>query len=248
MIQIAILIAVLLFMRRLPFIIRVIRWNLIDLYRFFKGPRKIHLYGVWMFCGLPGAGKTVGMTEYLYRMRKKYGDKIYISTNYGFEFEDFPLKHWEILLEEYDRPVIFGYDEIQNEFSCRDYKNFPYSLVKMLTQNRKGNGKQIVCSAQIFTDPDKHIRDLCNYVYDCKTVCFNRVTKLRKYLKSDYLMYMEELDYRKKNKIPCSRYSFIQDDYLRSLYDSYALIESSRNKEYLSADEKLISALAERLQ
>lgn len=80
----------------------------------------------------------MALTEYLTRMRKKYGDKIYICTNYGFRDEDFKLTHWRDLLSDYDKPVIFGYDEIQNEFNSRDYQNFPFELVTMLTQNRKG--------------------------------------------------------------------------------------------------------------
>lgn len=33
-----------------------------------------------------------------------------------------------MLLWEYDKPVIFAYDEIQNEFNSRNYRNFPYEL------------------------------------------------------------------------------------------------------------------------
>lgn len=122
----------------LPFLFRVLPWWCRDIYKYFKYPRKIHLYGIWLYCGLYGQGKTMALTEYLTRMRKKYGDKIYICTNYGFRDEDFKLTHWRDLLSDYDKPVIFGYDEIQNEFNSRDYQNFPFELVTMLTQNRKG--------------------------------------------------------------------------------------------------------------
>ena len=89
--------------------LKVLRLNLIDLWRFFRNPKKVHLYGIWLYCGLYGQGKTMALTEYLTRMRKKYGDKIYISTNYGFKDEDFPLTNWKDLLTEYDKPVVFGY-------------------------------------------------------------------------------------------------------------------------------------------
>lgn len=65
----------------LPFLFRVLPWWCRDIYRYFKYPRKIHLYGIWLYCGLYGQGKTMALTEYLTRMRKKYGDKIYICTN-----------------------------------------------------------------------------------------------------------------------------------------------------------------------
>lgn len=228
----------------LPFMLRVARWLVVDIYRFFKNPRKVHLYGIWLYCGLYGQGKTMALTEYLTRMREKYGDKIYISTNYGFKDEDFPLDNWKDLLTEYDRPVIFGYDEIQNEFNSRDYKNFPYELVKLLTQNRKGNGKQIVGTAQRYMRVDKTIRELCTHVIECKKSCFGRVTRLRKYDVEDYEQMLNEIDVIKKHKIPCLRRKFIQTDKLRDSYDSFKMIDSARTKEYVTASEKLAEALA----
>lgn len=232
------------FIRNLPFLIKVSRWIVVDIYRFFKYPRKIHLYGIWLYCGLYGQGKTMALTEYLTRMRDKYGDKIYISTNYGFKDEDFPLDNWKDLLTEYDRPVIFGYDEIQNEFNSRDYRNFPYELVKLLTQNRKGHGKQIVGTAQRFGRVDKTIRELCTHVVECKRSFFGRVTRTKTYDIEDYEMFVNEIDITKKRKIPCKRYKFIQTDDLRNAYDSFKMLDSARTKEYVSADEKLLSILA----
>lgn len=235
------------FLCSLPFLVSVSRWLVVDAWRFFTKPRKIHLYGVWLYLGLPGAGKTVSLTEYLIRMREKYGDKIYISTNYGFKDEDFPITHWRDLLTTYDRPVIFGYDEVQNEFNSRDYKNFPYELVKLLTQNRKGHGKQIVCTAQRFGRVDKTIRELCSHVVECRTRWGGRVTYTRKYDIEDYDMYLNEIDVIKKRKIPYQRYRFIQTDKLRNSYDSFKMLESAKTKEYVSASEKLALLLAEKL-
>ena len=246
-VYIALLFGILLFIRRLPYFIRVFRWLIVDLFRLFTQPRKIHLYGIWLYCGLYGQGKTMALTEYLTRMREKYGDKIYISTNYGFKGEDFPLNNWQDLLTEYDRPVIFGYDEIQNEFNSRDYRNFPYELVKLLTQNRKGHGKQIVGTAQRFTRVDKTIRELCTHVVECKKAWFGRVTKLKKYDVEDYEMFLNEIDVMKKHKIPCQRYRFIQTDKLRESYDSFKMLDTARTKEYVSASEKLAMQLAEKL-
>lgn len=237
----------LLILTKCPMYVKVIRWWIIDLIRFFKFPKEVHLYGIWLYCGLYGQGKTMALTEYLTRMRAKYGDKIYISTNYGFKDEDFPLNNWKELLTEYDKPVIFGYDEIQNEFNSRDYKNFPYELVRLLTQNRKGHGKQIVGTAQRFGRVDKTIRELCTHVIECKKSGFGRITKLRKYDVEDYEMLLNEVDIAKKRKIPFQRYSFIQTDQLRESYNSFQMLESARNKEYISASEKLAQRLAESL-
>lgn len=234
---------ILFFVFWLPFFCRVLPWLFRDIYRFFKNSRKVHLYGIWLFCGLYGQGKTMGLTEYLVRMRKKYGDKIYICTNYGFKDEDFALSHWRDLLSEYDKPVIFGYDEIQNEFNSRDYQNFPFELVTMLTQNRKGNGKQIVGTAQRFGRVDKTIRELCTHVIECKRAYFGRVTKLKTYDVEDYEQYLHEIDVMKKRKIPFRRYKFIQTDELRNAYDSFQMLDSAKKREYISQSERNLSGL-----
>lgn len=246
-VYIALFVGAFVFLRQLPYMLKVFRWLMVDLYRLFSEPRKVHLYGIWLYCGLYGQGKTMALTEYLSRMREKYGDKIYISTNYGFKGEDFPLEKWEDLLTEYDRPVIFGYDEIQNEFNSRNYMNFPYELVKLLTQNRKGHGKQIVGTAQRYMRVDKTIRELCTHVVECKKAWFGRVTKLKKYDVEDYEMFLNEIDVVKKHKIPCQRYRFIQTDELRDMYDSFKMLDSARTKEYVSASEKVALRVAEKL-
>lgn len=214
-------------------------WKLRDIVSFIRHPkRKLHLYGIWLYCGLYGGGKTMALTEYLSRMRKRYGDRIYISTNYGFKGEDFPLNDWKELLTEYDRPVIFGYDEIQNEFNSRNYKNFPYELVRLLTQNRKGHGKQIVGTAQRYCRVDKVIRELCTHVVECHTL-LGRWTFLKRYDAEDYEEMLHQVDVMKKHKVPCRRSSFIQTDKLRNDYDSFQMLESAKMKEYVTASEKL---------
>lgn len=220
-------------------LIQFIYWKIKDIINFIKHPkRKLHLYGIWLYCGLYGGGKTMALSHYLSKMRKRYGNKIYISTNYGFKEEDFPLLSWKELLTEYDRPVIFGYDEIQNEFNSHDYKNFPYELVRLLTQNRKGNGKQIVGTAQRFIRVDKVIRELCTHVVECHTL-LGRWTFLKKYDAEDYDEMLHQVDVVKKHKVPSRRSSFVQNDKLRDSYDSFQMLESAKTKEYISASEKL---------
>lgn len=218
---------------------RFIYWKIRDYIAYCRNPDKpLHLYGIWLYCGLYGQGKTMALTEYLTRMRKQYGNRIYISTNYGFKDEDFPLLSWQELLTTYDRPVIFGYDEIQNEFNSRDYKNFPYELVRLLTQNRKGNGKQIVGTAQRYCRVDKVIRELCSHVVECRTLG-GRWTFLRKYDVDDYEEMLHQVDVMKKGKVPKKRYQFVQSDKLRNSYDSFQMLETAKTKEYVSAQEKL---------
>ncbi len=226
---------------KLPIFLELIKWKIFDLYKSFKDEEKVHLYGIKMYVGLYGMGKTIALTEYLNDMRKIYGDKIYIATNYFFEGQDFEIAHWRDLLVEYDKPVIFGYDEIQNEFNSRDYNNFPHELLTLLTQNRKGNGKQIVCTAQRFVRVDKIFRELCQEVIECKTI-LGRLTSLRGYDWEDYEMLINTASVDKKIKVrPRFKKRFVQTDNLRGMYNSYQMLENAKNKDYLTKKERSIS-------
>ena len=67
-------------------IVQFIYWKFVDFFRFIKNPKRpLHLYGIWLYCGLYGCGKTMALSHYLATMRKRYGDRVYISTNYGFK-------------------------------------------------------------------------------------------------------------------------------------------------------------------
>lgn len=198
---------------------------------------QLRLYGIYGFFGLPGKGKTMAMSKYLQNMRKRYGNDIYIMTNYFYNDQDFAFGSWRDLLKEYDKPLIVAWDEIQNEFNSRDFKNFPISLLTLLTQVRKKNGIQILYTAQRWHFVDKNFRTLSFGCYECSTVlgCYT-IAKL--YDPVDYDNLCSQSDYSKRMKIkPTSYFSFVQSDALRSCYNSFQMLESAKSKEYLSREE-----------
>lgn len=222
---------------------RLIYWKLKDLRNSFKNKDKkqIHLYGIYGFFGLPGHGKTISMTYELMCLRKKYGDQIYIFTNYGFLEEDAPFSNWRMLLETYDKPAVFAWDEVQNEFNSRDFKNFPIELLTLLTQNRKGNGKRIYYTAQRYNRVDKVFRELSFLVGDCRTI-FGRYTRVRWFDTEDYEMLQSTPNVNLRIKIkPRRTDKFIQTDIIRDNYDSYKMLESAKSKDYM--DRKEISLI-----
>lgn len=222
---------------KFPKLFDFIKWKLIDLYRVKKYGRNLHIYGIIGIVGLYGGGKTIALSQYLTRMKEKYGDEILISTNYCFNKEDFPLTSWKDLLKEYDKPIIFGYDELQNEFNSREYKDFPIELMTLLTQNRKGKGKQIIYTTQDYTTVDKNFRRLTQKVLACKTR-FGRYTSVRRYDRENFEQLDKEVNVNRKMKIRSSRYSFIQTDDLRNSYDSYKMLESAKSKQYIDREER----------
>lgn len=202
-----------------------------------KKREKLRLYGIYGFFGLPGKGKTMAMSWYLRFMRKKYGDKIYIMTNYCYKDEDFAFTGWRDLLKHYDKPLIVAWDEVQNEFNSRDFKSFPIALLSILTQVRKDNGIQLLYTAQRWHFVDKNFRSLTFGCYECNTI-LGRYTFAKMYDPVDYDNLCSQSDYEKRRKIkPHKIIDFIQTDSLRDCYDSYKMLETAVSKEYMDRAE-----------
>ena len=127
-------------------------------------------YGVTMYCGQQGAGKTVAMTEYLERMRKKHPNAL-IVTNYGYVHQTHDFNDWKDFFEIRNGAdgVIFAIDEIQNEFNNQSWKKFPEELLSEITQQRKQKVK-IVCTAQEYLDVAIQLRRQSFFIVDCFTL------------------------------------------------------------------------------
>jgi ATP-dependent Clp protease ATP-binding subunit ClpX len=213
-----------------------------------KRKGKLHLYGIKGFFGLPGTGKTMAMCYELRELRKKYGDGIYIMTNFNYNDQDFVFTSWMDLTRVYDKPLIVAWDEIQNEFNSRDFKNFPIALLTQLTQVRKGNGIRLYYTSQRFGFVDKNFRSLSATVCDCKTL-LGRYTIVKEYDILDYEELQNAVEIDKKRKVhPKSVITFIQTDKLRDSYDSYAMLETAKFKarkgEYMTREEVKNSTIA----
>lgn len=193
-------------------------------------------YGMTMYCGRQGAGKTTAMIEYLERMRIKY-PKALILTNFGYRYETQPFSDWSDFfnVKNGNDGIIFAIDEIQNEFSSMQWKNFPESLLSEITQQRKQRVK-IVCTSQVFTRVAKPLREQCMDVVDCFTLA-GRWTWLKCFDAFDYNKVIDSPTGKDKLRRLYIK-SFVQDDYIRSLFDSYAKIERMSRTEFMSKQER----------
>ncbi|NFL40090.1 hypothetical protein [Clostridium botulinum] len=224
-----------------PILFRLIGWIIKDIIKKFKTryeEKRIHIYGIYGYFGLPGKGKTMALAELGLRYREKYKDKIYIVDNFGFKYSNwhFDSANWKELLIEQDKPVLYLFDEIQNIFNSRDFKSFPTELLTLLTQNRKGNGKMICYTAQRWGRVDKVFRELTFKCYECKTI-FGRLTKAKGYNWEDYEMLLSTTDIKKKMKIHPITHTFIQTDQIRNSYNSYQMLQIAKDKMYLDRTE-----------
>lgn len=206
-----------------------IPWKLRDLIRFIQlkkgGIRKFRPYGLKMFCGRQGSGKTIGMCWYLEQIRKKYPNCL-IYTNFDYAYQTGALLSLNDLLiyRNGDNGVVFALDEIQNEFSSAASKDFPETLLSEITQQRKQK-ITILSTSQIFSRVAKPLREQCYEVIDCRTF-FGRWTRLKCYDADDYCTVIDNPSPEKKFKLPKKWVqTFIQTDKLRDMYDTYAKIQ-----------------------
>lgn len=195
-----------------------------------KGIKIFKPFGLTMFTGPQGSGKTIGMVDYCLELKKKY-PKSKLYANFKIEGMDGQIKNLRDLLKirNGEDGVIFCIDEIQNEFSTVSSRNFPESLLATITQQRKQR-IHIVASSQVFTRVAKPLREQCYCVVDCRTF-FNRWTRLRAYPADEYNSIIDSNSLDKKRKIRrLWKMSFIQTDELRDKYDTYAVVaRMSRN-------------------
>lgn len=180
-------------------------------------------FGLTLYCGRQGGGKTMAMTEYLERMRKKYPEAI-ICTNFGYKHQNIEMTDWKQLFEVRNglKGVIFAIDEIQNEFNSSAWQKFPEGLLAEITQQRKQRIK-IVGTSQVYTRVVKQLREQTFEVVECRTI-LSRWTFTRAFDAEDYNVVCDRPDAKQKIR-RLWRKNFVQTKKLRNLYDSYAKID-----------------------
>ncbi|MGM0124292.1 hypothetical protein IGI37_001666 [Enterococcus sp. AZ194] len=228
-----------------------IKYVLSDIHRFFKmrkeGLRPFKEYGLRLYSGVQGSGKTMSMVEQLEAYRMDY-KKLLIATNFGYIHQDLPLKSLseipvvaKIAREMGYVGVVIGWDEIQNDFDNQT-RSFPLTILRTITQQRK-QGIKILATSQVFTRVAKPIREQTFEVVQCSTLG-GRWTFEKFYDPIEFEYFIQNPD--KKEKMSCKRkHSFIQTDDLRDLYDSYAVIDSldTLENEQSSAQAQLLYLL-----
>lgn len=196
------------------------------------------LYGIYGIFGLPGTGKTLSLSRELQKIRKQYGDKVLITTNYYYKDQDFPFDDWKILLNDYDRPLVVAWDEIQNVFNSRDYLNFPLEILGVLTQVRKNNGIKIMYTSQRYNFVDKNFRELTYMFADAKTY-LSRYTILKWYDSDDYKTRATTDSVDRKIRIKTQKVeSYLHTEAIRNSYNHKQMLDNVRTKRYMSAKER----------
>lgn len=213
--------------------------------------RKLKLYkeffgwGIHLYTGRFGSGKTVSMCQKAYTLCQKY-PQLSVLTN--LNLTNFP-EHTKVLklntaqdILEAPRDCLVLIDEIGTIFNSRDFSSgktaVPKPLFQHLCQCRKRN-MMILGTVQKYNLLDKQIRDISADVNVCVPAFSHPYTRCIKVYNYD----VDEYDNYCVNRMynPRLNYStmFIQRNLNRELYNTEQLIDNMLGKEYLSDTEIL---------
>lgn len=170
-------------------------------------------YGIYVFCGPQGSGKTLSMVRLSYIIQKKYKNVVMRSnfslpyTQYIKNFEDiFPLKRACVCIDELGL--------IANNSKSKDFSE---PILKITAQNRK-NRRLILTTAQQYYQCNKSIRTQSTYIIDCYCLC-------KRLFINKYYRPVVDNDGNISKTIPDKVDWFVATDKLFSLYDTMEVIE-----------------------
>ena len=215
------------------------------IYHFYRKKKIFNGWGIHLFTGKFGQGKTMLQTIKAYKLACKY-PQLTILTNY--ELKNFP-KHTRILPLNSAQDILNAppdtlvlIDEIGTLFNSRDFSSgknsVPKPLFQHLCQVRKRR-MMIYATVQRFNLLDKQIRDITATVTECSCQGkhpFSRKITALTYDIDEYEAHQMNRMYR---MIPLSSTVCLQKDFYRELYDTSNLIKGLLSKEYLSDEEIL---------
>jgi hypothetical protein len=202
-----------------------------DIYRYIKGKewKKFKGYGIKVFAGLFGSGKSQSAVDYVVRMYHKYHVNI-ISNIKLFGVPYTPLENYQQIIDSSGNTIIL-IDEISTVFNAREWQSFNIDLLFQLLQVRK-NRKMLITTAQRFEHVEKLIRDVTVNVIKCKK--YWRYCVLTCYDAWDYehtplTVYLE----------PIYKVMYFSTDALYNSYDTSEIIDNMKKQKFISNKEVL---------
>ncbi len=219
----------------------VMFYSVKDIITFFREKQwmSFNYYGIDLFIGMFGHGKTLSMTHKAKQIYEKFGKKVRFISNYelvGIPY--IPLVNFEqiVALGEDDNSKYIGtvvlIDEIEDVLSHRNYASFPLPMLHTLTQQRKVK-VYMMCSAQRFFMVDKLFRGLATNVIDCHKIW--RFQNMKYYDAWDYENAMNAQMIQRKANI----WWFVKDGDFDS-YDTTQMISKDMASDFISNDEAIV--------
>ena len=214
-----------------------------------KGWRTFKGWGMHLFIGKFGAGKTSTMVSRAYALCSKYRN-LSIVTNLdlkGFPryTKILPLNSINDILTAPEECLVL-IDEIGTIFNSRDFTNkdaLPKVLFQYLCQCRHRH-LMIYGTVQRWNFLDKQLRDITDTVFSSRMIFAHPFSRLAIVFRYDSKEYDDTYNNPLLPIRPLGGYLYIQTDKLRKLYDTEALISNmlrKRQSDFLSDEEILAS-------
>lgn len=212
-----------------------------DIYDYIKERkwRNFCEYGIDMYVGMFGHGKTLSMTHKARLLYAQYGNSLMFISNYDLMGIPYiPLINFQQLVDlgeelpEGIQGVVVLIDEISSVLSHRNYASFPLELVSMLCQQRKRH-IYIMCTAQRFFMVDKIWRSITTNVFDCEKIW--RFQHVAKYDAWEYENAMNTQLIRRVGH----RWWFVRDKDYNS-YDTSQMITKTSARDFISNEEAIV--------
>ena len=208
----------------------------IDIFKYIKNRQwtKWGGFGIRMFCGYFGSGKSMLASKYVCDMYHKYKHSdtpLTVLSNIPLAIPYIELKNINQILKVEKNTIIF-IDECNTLFNARAWKDFPTELVYQLCQNRKKH-IMLLMTAPRFHLVDKSIRDVTQYVYQC----------VHPFWRFHFVYVYDGWEWENCPNInmlkSINRFGvFAKNKYYKN-YDSFAIIDNVKKEEFLSKNEIL---------
>lgn len=198
-----------------------------------EDPNEFGYYGIIFFCGPQGSGKTFAMSHYINQIIARYPEcKLY--TNYNVLVQDGEITDYKMLfkLNNGKYGQIFAFDEIQNDFSSRDFIHTPLDLLQEICFNRKSH-RIILGTAQSVASIDKALRRQCGEYRRCFCFmkCFIIVVRFK---------VIFDVDGEIQDKKLLGFYPIVQDPVTRYMYDTLDKVKNLKEREVVENDTTVI--------
>lgn len=213
-----------------------------DRYKYYKEKqyKNFNGFGVHIYTGIFGSGKTSSLVYDAYKIAKKF-PQVTILTN--MQLANFP-EHTNIInLTSFQQIIdcpsdtLIIIDEMATIFNSRDWKSegIPATLLGTLLQIRKER-KMLYGTSQRFNFVDSLIRQVTFSVRECKCILG----------RWNIVSIYDGMDYESKNLYSTvhppkiiNMYGFIQTDAIRNLYDTTEMVSKMKKAKYISDAEVL---------
>ncbi len=218
-----------------------------DMYGYFRNKkwRDFNGWGLHLYLGRFGGGKTISAVRETYRLCCKYKG-LTVLTNLdlvGFP-EDTNIIKLEDSYQILDLPKnsIVLIDEIGTIFNSRDFasnkKSVPKPVYQIILQCRHLH-IMLIGTVQRWNLLDKQLRDIADTVTECRSYFgdpFSRYVTLKKYDAWEYDKWFNNPLLPVK---PISYNAYVQTDKLRSKYDTIQMVKGMLDAEYIPDSEIL---------